>query len=216
MFLSCSASCHLSPLIGLCPCHVGPYIWCATKKPANVLPWRRLTDKTWFLGIKSSRCLWNVTSSRSLKIRLWSPCSVLLRPGGTYAWSWSMLKVNGYTGHLKMHTNMNTYSLTKLWITLWTYLHFVTLPPQFIGLWNNTVELCCFVPVLLILRLMETWLVENLKWKFLWLSSINRFISTKLSSSIKCRVVLFNSPVDRFSCVFNKLSPEAWRCNVII
>lgn len=33
--------------------------------------------------------------------------------------------------------------------------------------WIVEVELCCFVPVLLILRLMETWLVENLKWKFL-------------------------------------------------
>ena len=32
-------------------------IWCATRKHINVLPWRRSTGKTWFLGTKSSRFL---------------------------------------------------------------------------------------------------------------------------------------------------------------
>lgn len=78
--------------IVLC-CHTGQCFWCDTKRPVSDLQWRRSTGRTWSLETKSSRCLWSATSSPLPKTHLWFLCSALLRHGGTYAWSWSMLKV---------------------------------------------------------------------------------------------------------------------------
>lgn len=68
-------------------------IWCGTRPPASVLPWRRSTNRTWSWETRSSRPLWREISWRLLRTPSWSACSAPSRPSGTCAWLWSMWKV---------------------------------------------------------------------------------------------------------------------------